>query len=66
MQKLTKEQAVVVMGYTGISTIGFSDFHEDVEKRMGGSVWTHQFADKEFADKIKEVYREDFISMCIE
>lgn len=62
--KLTKEQAIVVSAYTGITCCDFSLLHEDVEKRLGHSVWTHQFADKDFVGKIKELYREDFISMC--
>lgn len=63
--KLTKEQAVIIMGFTGISTCPFSVFHEDVEKRLGRPVFTHQFGNKEFADEIKELYREDFINLCV-
>lgn len=64
MQKLTKEQAIVIMGYTGITTCSFSDFHADVEKRLGYPVWTHEFATEEFAEKLRKVYFEDFINMC--
>jgi len=45
MQKLTKEQALAVTGYTGITALPFGDFHGDVEQRLGHPVWTHQFAD---------------------
>lgn len=64
MEKLSKQQALAIMGFTGISTTNFSIFHEDVEKRMGCPVWTHQFANEEFSAKVKELYREDFIAMC--
>jgi hypothetical protein len=64
MKKFTKEQALVIMGFTGISTTSFSTFHGDVEKRLGHPVWTHQFADNEFVDKVAEAYREDFLAMC--
>jgi hypothetical protein len=63
MEKLTKKQAVVLSGFTGILHGSFSDFHEDVEKRMNFPVFTHQFADKDFVAKVKELYREDFIAM---
>ena len=63
MKKLTKEQAIVITGFTGKLACSFSVFHEDVEKRMGGPVWTHQFGDKDFAEKVAELYREDFLSM---
>lgn len=65
MTKFTKEQALTITGFTGVSACNFGDFQEDVQKRMGMSVWTHQFADKAFADKVKELYRKDFIEMCL-
>lgn len=64
MTKFTKEQAIVITGFTGFNAGKFQDFHEDVEKRMGRSVWTHEFANQVFADKIQELYREDFVGMC--
>ena len=64
MQKLTKEQAVIITGFTGFTACRFSDFHEDVEKRIGHPVFTHQFGDKEFSTKVKALYRDDFISIC--
>lgn len=65
--KLTKEQAIIITGYTGIFCFReFSHFQEDAEKRLGHPIWTHQFGDKEFANKIKEVYREGFIAMIPE
>ena len=64
MQKLTKEQAIVITGFTGIMACkSFSDFHGDVEKRLGRPVFTHQFANEELTEEIKEAYRADFIDM---
>ena len=65
MQKLTKEQAIVIMGFTGVTTINFGDFHEDVEKRLGRPVWTHEFANEAVMKEVKEAYRKDFLEMCI-
>lgn len=64
--KFTKEQALVVMGYTGIATTNFSFFYEDVEKCLGRPIWTwtHEFANEEFMEKVKAAYHADFISMC--
>jgi hypothetical protein len=64
--KLTLEQAIIISGYTGISACPFNKFHEDVERRLGHPVWTHQFADRDMVQKIQEAYRDDFISMCVE
>lgn len=63
-KQLTKEQAIILTGYTGISCTKFSDFHEDVEKRLGYPVLTHQFGDEDFVEKIKGLYRDDFIALC--
>ena len=64
MKMLTKEQALVVTGYTGVTALPFGDFHGDVEQRLGHPVWTHQFADPEFMEKVKAAYREDFLRMA--
>jgi hypothetical protein len=61
---MTKQEAIIVAGFTGVSTVDFGDFHEDVERRFGHAVLTHQFGNEEFTEKVKELYRDDFISMC--
>ena len=64
MQKLTKDQAIIITGFTGIMIVKeFSHFHEDVEKRLGRSVRLHELANDELAEEIKETYREDFLAM---
>ena len=62
MTKLTKEQAIIIMGYTGVATCNFGDFHKDVEARLGCPIWTHQFP--KLMDEIKEEYKEDFLEIC--
>lgn len=63
MQKLTKEQAIILTGFTGITCCKFSDFHADVEQRLGHPVWTHQFGNKQFSIKLQELYKEDFLKL---
>ena len=63
IQKLTKDQAVVISGFTGILCGEFSDFHADVEKRLGHSVQTFEFGSKEFAAEVKKLYEADFIKI---
>jgi hypothetical protein len=63
MKKLSKEQAIVITGFTGKLACQFVDFHSDVEKRLGHPAWTHQFGDKEFMEKVQELYRKDFLEM---
>lgn len=64
--KLIKEQAVIISGYTGILICNFADLHEDVEKRMGRPVWTHEFGDEDFNEERKDLYRDDFIDLAPE
>ena len=64
MEKLTKEQAIVITGFTGFSACSFSDFLEDLEKRIGHPVFAHQLGDESFMETVKELYREDFVSLC--
>lgn len=63
IQKLTKEQAVIISGFTGILCGEFSDFHADVEKRLGRGVQTFEFGFKGFAAEVKRLYEADFIEM---
>jgi len=66
MQKLTKEQAIVITGFTGIMACKFEHFHEDVERRLGYPVWTHQFGDEALMAKVREAYTKDFMEMVSE
>ncbi len=59
MQRLTKEQAIILTGFTGISMVDeFAIFHEDVEKRLNRPVLTHEIPT--LADEIKQLYSDDF------
>lgn len=64
--KLTKEQAIIISGYSGILICRFSDLHEDVEKRVGRPVWTHEMGDAQFMENLQTLYREDFIALAPE
>ena len=59
MHRLTKEQAIILTGFTGISMVDESAiFHEDVEKRLNRPVLTHEIPT--LADEIKQLYSDDF------
>ncbi len=61
---LTKEQAVILSAYTGVLMCNFGDFHEYVEKIMDRPVFTHEMADREISEQIKEASKSDFLSIC--
>lgn len=62
--KLTKEQAAIVGAYTGYAAGPFSDIHEYAEGVLGRPIWTHEFANKSLAEKLREASKDDFISIC--
>lgn len=59
MHRLTKEQAIILTGFTGILMVDdFSIFHEDVENRLNRAILTHELPS--LSDEIKQVYADDF------
>lgn len=64
--RLTHKQGIILTGFTGKLFCRFSDFHADVERRLGRSVWTHEFADEEFARRMRDLYRDDLMSILPE
>jgi hypothetical protein len=63
---MTKREAAIVSAYTGFLLGDFGGMHEYVEGLLGYPVFTHQFADKEFAEYLHEASKTDFISICVE
>lgn len=62
LPKLTKEQALIITGFTGIMAVdSFGDFHEDVAKRLGRSIFTHEFP--ALKQEIKDAYEKDFMTI---
>ena len=64
MQKLTKEQAIIISAYTGYTACDFSDMHYAVQQKLGREVFTHEFANTAVMEKIQEAFREDFLAIC--
>lgn len=63
MNKLTKEQAVILTAYTGILMCKFDDFHQYAEKVLNRPVFTHEFASKELMLDLKHASSIDFLSI---
>ncbi len=59
MKKLTKEQAIIVTGFTGKLIGKFSDFHKDIEKRLKIPIMLDEMAHLDSA----AIYKDDFIKM---
>lgn len=62
---MTKHEAVVIETYTGIVMLTGDDrkyAYKYAEKLLGFPIFTHEFP--EYADKLKELIRPDFIEIC--
>jgi hypothetical protein len=55
--------SAILSAYTGILFGDFGDFHEYIEELVGRPVVTIEFADPDFAAKIKELSRKDFLNV---
>ncbi len=65
MESLTKEQAIVISGYTGFTMCDFALIHEDIEKRCGHPVMSHSLGSRLFVnDIVKPLYKDDFLALC--
>ncbi|MDX0897475.1 hypothetical protein CN090_04490 [Sinorhizobium meliloti] len=62
-QRLTKEQAAIIGAFTGITASNFSVIHEYAERKLGRSIWTHEFASEKLSEELKEAARADFLSI---
>ncbi len=60
---MTRRECAIVSAYTGILCGSFNDFHKYAEELLCRPVWTHEFADKDLTNKIKELSKNDFCNL---
>ena len=59
MDRLTKEQAIVLTGYTGVLMCEWIDFHDDICKRWNDP-YVSDGALSTMQKEIEKTYKEDF------
>ena len=62
--RLTKEQAAIIGAYTGIAMGPFQDIHEYAERILGRAIWTHEFANPEIWEELKQEAKADLFELC--
>lgn len=62
---MNKREAAIITAFTGISFGGesFSEFHKYVEEKFGCAIFTHDMADKNFWNSLREFSRQDFLDL---
>lgn len=63
---MTKREAAIVSAYTGYLCGDFGELQDYAAEKLGGPVFTHQMGSKEFADKLRELSKEDFVNLTVE
>lgn len=64
---MTDREKAIVTAYTGVAMLTgmkLDIFYKYIEELMGRPVFTHELANKEMWDKLKEKSKEDFINLC--
>ena len=60
---MTSREAAIVSAYTGVLIGDFNELHRYVEEKFGHPVWTHQMSTTAFADRLKDLSRDDFLAI---
>lgn len=63
---ITKREASIITTYTGFLIGNFTEAHKYMEELMERPVFTHELANKEFTEKLKEKAHHDFVNIQIE
>ena len=61
---MTLQEKIVVSAYTGYLMCDWSSVHKYIEEKMGRPVWTHELADKNFREALRERVKPDFLALC--
>ena len=66
---MTKQECAIVMAYTGKCMLAGDDlgiYYKYIAELLCGPVYTHELADIEVVEEIKEKAKPDFIKLCRE
>ena len=63
---MTKREAAIITAFTDTIIGDFHEFHKYAEELLGRPVLTHEFRDKDFMDKLKELARPDLEKIIYE
>lgn len=61
---MTREERIIISAYTGYLMCDFGDVHKYIEEKMDRPVWTHEMANEEFQNILREKCKQDFLKLC--
>ncbi len=61
---MTEKEKIIVSAYTGYLMCDFSKVHEYIQEILERPVYTHELADSNIQEEIREKSKLDFIKIC--
>ena len=61
---MTKREKQVVSAYTGVPMCEVDELYEYIQEIIGRPVWTHELANEDTWNEIKEKSKEEFLKIC--
>lgn len=64
---MTDREKAIIMAYTGVVMLTedkLNIFYQYLNEILGYPIWTHELAQEEVWDEIKEKSKDDFIELC--
>ena len=61
---MTKREKQIVSAYTGVLMCDLDDLYEYIQELLGRPVWTHELADHDVQETIKEKSKAEFLEIC--
>lgn len=65
IEMISTRNASIISAYTGVLLGEFSDMHKYIEEIMGRPVFTHELADENIVNEIKEKAKQDFFNIVV-
>lgn len=62
---MTNKEAAIVRAYTRVMLGTFSCLHEYAESLLKRTVFTHEFENALFLNRLKELARDDFVNLVV-
>lgn len=61
---MTRRESAIISLYTGMLCGPFDALVEYGESLLGHAIFTHQFSDEKFVEKLKKLAENDFKDLC--
>ena len=60
---MTKREALIISAYTGYLMCDMSELHKFIEETLGRAIYTHELADDETLNELRDKVRDEFLKI---